>query len=127
MELSFDPTITTTQDAMNEWADADRTCPKCGITRTNLDFWNWCNPLNAPKQYDSCGHCRSRKKPGPQREALPENHKRCSGCKEVLPHDRFGVGKHQKDGLNQYCRECANTRSKEWYRRKKEAEAAPNA
>ena len=38
------------------------------------------------------------------------NVKKCSKCQEIKSIDLFGVKKHNKDGLNHYCKVCENNR-----------------
>lgn len=56
----------------------------------------------------------------------------CSKCGRELPTSEFYVNKHQKDGLQSYCKEChckatADAARKRRERKKAEAEAAKNA
>lgn len=43
--------------------------------------------------------------------------KKCSRCKRHLSLDNFGKNKSSSDGLNRYCRPCANERNRESKRR----------
>lgn len=41
--------------------------------------------------------------------------KRCSGCKRTLPASEFNKHSKRKDGLQNYCRECAKEASRKGY------------
>lgn len=43
--------------------------------------------------------------------------KRCGGCKQTLPLDRFGNNRRNADGREFYCRECKANHHKKWYRK----------
>ena len=40
------------------------------------------------------------------KEEIPEGHKRCSRCKEILPFDHFNKNKGRKTGRDDYCKMC---------------------
>ena len=44
------------------------------------------------------------------------NVKKCSKCQEIKSIDLFGVKKHNKDGLNHYCKVCENNRGRMRYK-----------
>ena len=46
-------------------------------------------------------------------EALPEGHKRCPDCRQVLPIDAFPRSAASKDGHHSYCKPCHNFRGRE--------------
>lgn len=41
-------------------------------------------------------------------QANKDGTKYCPGCKQTLPISEFGISRREKDGLNTYCRGCAN-------------------
>ena len=46
--------------------------------------------------------------------------KKCTICKEEKSLDEFNKSKRTNDGLNNICRVCSNTKSKEYYQNNKE-------
>ena len=41
-------------------------------------------------------------------------HKKCSGCKEILPVEEFNKKSDTSDGLQTYCKKCKNLHYKKW-------------
>src|SRR5215470_11622835 len=37
---------------------------------------------------------------------LPDGHKRCFKCKQILPHECFSKSTKNKDGLQRHCKVC---------------------
>lgn len=46
--------------------------------------------------------------------------KKCSGCKQELPIEKFYKNRNMSDGHSSYCVECTRDNSKRYFQRKKE-------
>lgn len=46
--------------------------------------------------------------------------KTCISCQEDKPLGAFGKDASRKDGLNPYCRECRNVKTRTWYKQNRE-------
>ncbi len=44
-------------------------------------------------------------------EEIPEGHKRCSGCKVILPFELFSRNRTKKDGRDDYCKDCVSDKN----------------
>lgn len=55
-----------------------------------------------------------------------EERKTCRTCQQSKPTDQFHRNKYTKDGLNSYCKECNNQKSKDWHRNNRERSLAAN-
>ncbi|MGW3241272.1 endonuclease VII domain-containing protein [Streptomyces sp. NPDC001070] len=47
------------------------------------------------------------------RESVPEGHRRCPDCEQVLPFTAFPRNRNTKSGFATYCKPCQNVRSRE--------------
>lgn len=63
-----------------------------------------------------CLSCNTRhaQHPGDTFYNVPDGHKLCQGCKEVLPHASFWKDRSRPIGLKSYCKSCAADRYRKW-------------
>jgi len=86
-------------------------CSKCGeeFPATNEYFHN-----DKSRVDDLCYVCKKCKSPAKKYNNIPEGHKKCRQCKNVLPLDKFNTNKRSFDGIMNICVECQlNNRGKE--------------
>lgn len=63
-----------------------------------------------------CLACNTRhaQHPGDSFYHIPEGHKRCPDCEQVLPLASFAIDRSRPIGRKSYCRSCAAVRFKRW-------------
>ena len=100
-----------------------KTCISCQTTKEDHEFGkNRSLPDGLSVYCLACNRIKSRDYYKARRKARglgfrepdtsPEGFKRCSECRQTLPHADFHAHRTQHDGLNTYCKSCRSARSR---------------
>ncbi len=85
-----------------------KTCKKCGKTKPRSDFpkKNTVHQCKSCKNlYDGMMHWR-KKTGGLIGPSIPEDHKQCGNCKQILPFEQFHKQELGRGGVGSLCKHC---------------------
>src|SRR3954451_13085759 len=110
-------------DLMSVSADGQKYCPDCGETKPVTAFnGNASRPDGLQFYCKSCFSVRGARTYTNRRARLgkmvrekidvPAGHKRCPGCKRILPLERWHRTRRTRDGLASECKDCRSVRQR---------------
>lgn len=97
-----------------------KTCTRCGELKEFKDFYK--DTYNPSGYTSHCKECNRKRKGA--KKFIPviknEHGKECSTCRVFKPFEEFHKDKRQLDGHVSKCKECRNSRMKQYYEENKE-------
>jgi hypothetical protein len=97
----------------------EKTCTTCNILKPITDYYKQSKQIdghsNVCIECHKSYHLEYRKKSSPKYlNPLPEGHKKCNHCHQILPVSNYNKIWKDKPQLNPYCKSCNSIKHQEW-------------